>query len=394
MNRPIKQLMILFAASLLPVFLPGCTDVEPVYSTLSITVKPPPDQAGIDLTAVKVRAQAVDEPIFYETFPDVSGHAVLNVSPGRYTLLLSALYPEGFSVSASQSEFLALSAETTVFSFTLDLALSGGIIFRQIYYAGSKTLDGANYSKDQFLELYNNTDQVYYLDSLCVGTLAPANSTVSNNPWMGLDTLGLFQMTWMIPGKGTDYPLAPGESVVLAFNAVDHTARATSGLDLSRAHFGFYDEELPNHEKHPDVPALKRIFAGQGTAYTMSVHSPAPVIFRPVMGVARWLTDVERWQNYQPGSTSGLKYMHIHRSWILDGVECVQNPANALKRQPASVDAGFTWLRQGQNKGNAVVRKVKEILPSGRIIYSDTNNSTGDFLYDVPAAPTLTPLWK
>lgn len=386
--------MILFAASLLPVFLPGCTDVEPVYSTLSITVKPPPDQAGIDLTAVKVRAQAVDEPIFYETFPDVSGHAVLNVSPGRYTLLLSALYPEGFSVSASQSEFLALSAETTIFSFTLDLALSGGIIFRQIYYAGSKTLDGANYSKDQFLELYNNTDQVYYLDSLCVGTLAPANSTVSNNPWMGLDTLGLFQMTWMIPGKGTDYPLAPGESVVLAFNAVDHTARATSGLDLSRAHFGFYDEELPNHEKHPDVPALKRIFAGQGTAYTMSVHSPAPVIFRPVMGVARWLTDVERWQNYQPGSTSGLKYTHIHRSWILDGVECVQNPANALKRQPASVDAGFTWLRQGQNKGNAVVRKVKEILPSGRIIYSDTNNSTGDFLYDVPAAPILTPLWK
>lgn len=386
--------MILFAASLLPVFLPGCTDVEPVYSTLSITVKPPPDQAGIDLTAVKVRAQAVDEPIFYETFPDVSGHAVLNVSPGRYTLLLSALYPEGFSVSASQSEFLALSAETTIFSFTLDLALSGGIIFRQIYYAGSKTLDGANYSKDQFLELYNNTDQVYYLDSLCVGTLAPANSTVSNNPWMGLDTLGLFQMTWMIPGKGTDYPLAPGESVVLAFNAVDHTARATSGLDLSRAHFGFYDEELPNHEKHPDVPALKRIFAGQGTAYTMSVHSPAPVIFRPVMGVARWLADVERWQNYQPGSTSGLKYMHIHRSWILDGVECVQNPANALKRQPASVDAGFTWLRQGQNKGNAVVRKVKEILPSGRIIYSDTNNSTGDFLYDVPAAPILTPLWK
>ena len=386
--------MILFAASLLPVFLPGCTDVEPVYSTLSITVKPPPDQAGIDLTAVKVRAQAVDEPIFYETFPDVSGHAVLNVSPGRYTLLLSALYPEGFSVSASQSEFLALSAETTIFSFTLDLALSGGIIFRQIYYAGSKTLDGANYSKDQFLELYNNTDQVYYLDSLCVGTLAPANSTVSNNPWMGLDTLGLFQMTWMIPGKGTDYPLAPGESVVLAFNAVDHTARATSGLELSRAHFGFYDEELPNHEKHPDVPALKRIFAGQGTAYTMSVHSPAPVIFRPVMGVARWLADVERWQNYQPGSTSGLKYMHIHRSWILDGVECVQNPANALKRQPASVDAGFTWLRQGQNKGNAVVRKVKEVLPSGRIIYSDTNNSTGDFLYDVPAAPILTPLWK
>ncbi|MDD4920094.1 MAG: DUF4876 domain-containing protein [Bacteroidales bacterium] len=394
MNRPIKQLIVLFSASLLPVLLPGCLEVEPVYSTLSISVEPPREQAGIDLTVVKVRAQGVDEPVFYETFPDASGDAVLKVSPGRYTLLLSALYPEGFSVNASHPEFLALPSETTVFSFKLDLALSGGIIFRQVYYAGSKTFDGANYTKDQFLELYNNTDQVHYLDSLCVGALAPANSTVSNNPWMGRDTLGLFQMTWMIPGGGTDYPLAPGESVILAFNAVDHTARATSGLDLSRAHFGFYDEELPNHEKHPDVPALKRIFAGQGTAYTMSVHSPAPVIFRPVMGVARWLADVERWQKYQPGSTSGLKYIHIHRSWILDGVECVQNPANALKRQPASVDAGFTWLEQGQNKGNAVVRKVNEVLPGGRIIYSDTNNSAVDFLSDVPAAPILTPLWK
>ena len=299
MKRPGKILPVLFAAILLPVLLQGCLEVEPAYSALSVTVQPPDEQTGIDLTQVKIRAQGVDEPVFYEMYPDASGKARLEVSPGRYTMLLSALYPEGFSVSASYPEFLALPMETTDFTFTLDLALSGGIIFRQIYYAGSKTFEGANYTKDQFLELYNNTDQVYYLDSLCVGALAPANSTVSNNPWMGSDTVGLFQMTWMIPGHGTDYPLAPGQSVVLALNAIDHTARATSGLDLSHAHFGFYDEELPNHEKHPDVPALKRIFAGQGTAYSMSVHSPAPVIFRPVMGVARWLADVESWQNYQ-----------------------------------------------------------------------------------------------
>jgi len=393
MKRPGKILPVLFAAILLPVLLQGCLEVEPAYSALSVTVQPPDEQTGIDLTQVKIRAQGVDEPVFYEMYLDASGKARLEVSPGRYTMLLSALYPEGFSVSASYPEFLALPMETTDFTFTLDLALSGGIIFRQIYYAGSKTFEGANYTKDQFLELYNNTDQVYYLDSLCVGALAPANSTVSNNPWMGSDTVGLFQMTWMIPGHGTDYPLAPGQSVVLALNAIDHTARATSGLDLSHAHFGFYDEELPNHEKHPDVPALKRIFAGQGTAYSMSVHSPAPVIFRPVMGVARWLADVESWQNYQPGSTSGMKYMHIHRSWILDGVECVQNPANALKRQPTSVDAGFIWLQQGPNLGNAVVRKVQEVLPGGRIVYSDTNNSSADFLSDVPAEPILKPLW-
>ena len=394
MNKEKIHILRLLAIMVMAGLWTGCLQVEPQYSTINVSVQPPDEQPGIDLTAVKIRVQGVDEPVYYQTVADASGNAVLQVSPGRYTLLVSALYAEGFSVSASHPEFLALPSETSDFSLRLDLALSGGIIFRQIYYAGSRTFEGANYTKDQFLELYNNTDQVYYLDSLCIGALAPANSTVSNNPWAGRDTVGLFQMTWMIPGYGTDYPLGPGESVVLAFNAVDHSARCTSGLDLSKAHFGFYDEALPNHEKHPDVPALKRIFAGQGTAYTMSVHSPAPVIFRPVMGVARWLEDVKTWQNYQPGSTSGMKYMHIHRSWILDGVECVQNPANALKRQPTSVDAGFIWLQQGPNKGTAVIRKIKETLDDGRIIYNDTNNSADDFIADIPAAPVLTPLWK
>ncbi|MDD2642473.1 MAG: DUF4876 domain-containing protein [Bacteroidales bacterium] len=375
------------------VLLTGCLQAVPDFATVKIKILAPSQQPGMDLTRVPVRIRSVVEPVYYECYPDAQGNAVAEVSPGRYFILVSASFPEGFSVSATADEFIILASETSDFSLQLDLALSGGIIFRQIYYAGSKTFEGANYTKDQFLELYNNSDGIQYLDSLCIGALAPVNSTTSNNPWAGRDVLGLFQMTWMIPGDGDDYPLAPGESVVLAFNAIDHSARCTSGLDLSKAHFGFYDEALSGHEKHPNVVALKRIFAGQGTAYTMSVHSPAPVIFRPVMGVRKWLEDVATWQAYQPGSTSGLIYMHLDRSWILDGVECVQGPSNALKRQPSSVDAGYVYLREGQNKGNAVVRKVKEVLEDDRIIYQDTNNSAEDFVSDVPASPILKTLW-
>jgi hypothetical protein len=64
-----------------------------------------------------------------------------------------------------------------------------------------------------------------------------------------------------------------------------------------------------------------------------------------------------------------------------------------LKRQPSSVDAGYVYLREGQNKGNAVVRKVKEVLEDDRIIYQDTNNSAEDFVSDVPASPILKTLW-
>ncbi|HPV88328.1 MAG TPA: DUF4876 domain-containing protein, partial [Bacteroidales bacterium] len=40
------------------------------------------------------------------------------------------------------------------------------------------------------------------------------------------------------------------------------------------------------------------------------------------------------------------------------------------------------------------MRKIKETLNDGRIVYSDTNNSADDFMADTPAAPILNPLWK
>lgn len=374
--------------------LSGCMlTAQPDKVTVTVQVVAPSQRPSIDYTQVEIRLQSVTEPLYYKAFADAQGRALLEVTPGRYTLLAAGVYEEGFTVSAAQSEFLALAQQPLSFTMALDLALSGGLIIKQIYYAGSKTPEGANYTKDQFIELYNNADAVLYLDSLCVGALAPANGTVSSNPWTGLDHVGLFQMTWMIPGSGSDYPLQPGESVVLALNAIDHSARCTSGLDLSKAHFGFYDEALSGHEKHPDVTPLRRIFAGQGTAYTFSVHSPAPVIFRPIMGVQAWLDDPGTWQSYQPGSTSGLIYMHIDRSWILDGVECAQSPSGATKRQPTAVDASYTYLHNGQNLGNAVVRRVQEVTADGRVIYMDTNNSAQDFETDAPATPTLIPLW-
>ncbi|MDD4828472.1 MAG: hypothetical protein PHR97_07435, partial [Bacteroidales bacterium] len=205
------------------VLLTGCLQAVPDFATVKIKILAPSQQPGMDLTRVPVRIRSVVEPVYYECYPDAQGNAVAEVSPGRYFILVSASFPEGFSVSATADEFIILASETSDFSLQLDLALSGGIIFRQIYYAGSKTFEGANYTKDQFLELYNNSDGIQYLDSLCIGALAPVNSTTSNNPWAGRDVLGLFQMTWMIPGDGDDYPLAPGESVVLAFNAIDHS---------------------------------------------------------------------------------------------------------------------------------------------------------------------------
>jgi hypothetical protein len=174
-------------------------------------------------------------------------------------------------------------------------------------------------------------------------------------------------------------------------NAIDHNGRGTSGLNFSKAHFGIYHPSLSGHEIVPGVPAMERIISAQGTAYSVSVSSPALVIFRPSMGVRAWLDDANQWKRYTPGQTSGTEYWYIAKEWILDGVECSNGPTTLnVKRLPLSVDAGFTYVSTGSNSGRAVRRKVDQVLPD-RIVYQDTNNSSADFEINVIPNPRIKP---
>ncbi len=366
-------------------------------TTLRIKAVLPLDYANADLTNVPVLVQNKNMPVSYQKNFDANGVVEFKVEPGRYSASVSIRTNVGI-INGLNSDIL-LTEDGVVdenhqvadsVGINLEIAIPGGIIFREVYYGGTKTANGADYSKDQYFELYNNTEYNMYLDSLCFGAIAPANGQSNTFSWQGKDTIALFSMVWMVPGTGQDYPLGPGESAVIAMNAIDHTGRCLSNLDLSKAHFGIYYPGL-NHEKAPDVPAMVRIIAAQGTAYSVSISSPAVVIFRPSMGVKNYLNNPAKWDRYEPGKTSGTKYWHIAKNWIFDGVECANGPTLNVKRLPVSVDAGFTYLHGGNHSGKVVTRKVQETLPDGRVVYQDTNNSTVDFNTDVAPSPHLKP---
>ncbi|MCL2098072.1 MAG: DUF4876 domain-containing protein [Bacteroidales bacterium] len=368
-----------------------------VFTFKIIAALPEDFTLDVDMTKISVRIQSREKPVTYQQFLEEDGTALFTVEPGRYSATISSRTPDGI-FNGLESEFLLTtygvvgadkSDVSNSLTINLEVAAPGGLIFREIYYVGSQTQLGSNYSRDIYVELYNNTDQDILLDSLCFGAIYPANGISSTFNWVGMDTIAIFQMLWMFPGTGQDYPLGPGESAVIAQNAIDHTGLCTSNLNLSKAHFGIYDPLLTGHEKHPDVPAMIRIVDGQGSAYSLSVNSPAVVVFRPAMGVRAYLNDEDKWLRYQPGSTSGTRYWHIAKSWILDGVDCSNGPTINVKRFPVSVDAGFAYT-VGSYSGRCVRRKVEEVLPD-RIVYQDTNNSSEDFEMTVIPSPRLRP---
>ena len=401
MRRLFPILLILALAGCLRNEVSDPARVGDGAARLKITLSSP-DLATIPLDEVTIKIQNKERPFSYSAHPGADGVAELLLQPGKYDVLASSVFPDlGVAVSGSEPDFLLsekgiISEDGAVaapeLSIVLNVSTPGELVFREIYYHGCVTLEGASYTKDTYLEIYNNTGahgRTLYLDSLCIAALYPANSTTGSNAWAGRDTIPVFQMIWMFPGDGHTYALAPGESaVVAAIAAVDHSGRCTSGLNLSKAHFGCYDEALPKHEIAAGVTPMVMYMTGQGTAWALSIHSPAVVLFKPSMGMAKYMEDAATWERYAPGESSGTRYRHIAKEWILDGVDCADSPSASIKRLPASIDASYVWMRSSHYSGKCISR-VLSFTEDGIDFYSDTNNSAEDFIPDQTPEPRL-----
>ena len=398
MKRPI---ILCFALLLLAL---SCYREEPVVARLDVQLRLDNTEVAVDLTELEVRLQNKGADFTYTAHPDASGQVSFEVQPGKYDVVASAWFKSTrIAVNGASEEFILTAdglydAQGTLraplLEIPLHVAVPNPLIIREAYFHGSSTLEGANYTKDTYIELYNNAGpggQTVYLDSLCLATVFPYNSTTGNNAWAGRDTIPIAQMYWMFPGDGHTYPLAPGESAVVAcIAAVDHGGRATSGLPLQKAHFGCWSEILPRHEIAAGVVPMVLNMTGQGNQWAISIHSPAFVVFKPAMGVAAYQSQAAIWEDFEPGKSSGSKYWHIDKAWILDGVECVDSPSSAIKRLPGTVDASYVWMRSGHYSGKCVTRRL-DFTADGIEVFMDTNNSDADFIPDSPLNPRLKP---
>jgi hypothetical protein len=284
-------------------------------------------------------------------------------------------------------------------SISVDGSIVSPLIFKEIYFCGMKPW----YFHDQFYELYNNSDSKLYLDGIYFANLTPNTATKKLPVWPTEDgnKYCYGERVWKFPGNGTDYPLEPGESCIIAQYAVNHKLaiyNPNSPVDLSSAEFEFN----MNNPNYPDQPAydMQHVFyngkAEKGSIpfYLTSVFGGAYVIFQIPKGV-----------DWDPVNNSSLKtsdlsssyvqyYAKIPRRYILDGVEAGQNATMiSAKRVPQVVDAGMVYVG-ATYCGLGVARKIatdangnKLTNANGTYKMQDTNNSTNDF--DMGVVPQI-----
>lgn len=243
----------------------------------------------------------------------------------------------------------------------LEVALNsvyGGspLVINEIYASGP-TGSGL-YFHDKYIEIFNQSDSVVYLDQVLV-------ALVYSSSYLGLNYVNDPQYVhsiniWMFPGSGHDYPLNPGQYTVCAEDAIDHRTNAPNSVDLSRSGFEFYKDDAPDID-NVKIPNMVRIFQNAGNDWLLGGETGGVVIARLDRSLLKTYDD----------------QMLIPYTAILDGVEYMKDPSKLDKKMVnPSIDAGATGGIQFYT-GKSMERVIIHTTGGDKLL--DNGNSSLDF---------------
>jgi len=395
-----KYLLILFAS----LALTGCDaykDLKDAEDITSISVHVSLDFNIENVTEVKdlkLKLDNYDEDIHYEKTINDDEVDISGIMPGIYTINVTGA---AFDNESNEYHINGSAVNEPLFQNenTLNLDVKGQeispLVFKELYYACSKTPLNKSYIYDQYYEVYNNSSRELYLDGIHFANLYPNRASTTLPLWPeedGNDYVYAIRV-WKFPGSGQDYPLKPGESCIIATFAVNHqqdSYNPNSPIDISGADFEFYMDNVsyPNQA----APDMAHVFyegkaeKGKLKQYQTSVFGGAYVIFQIPEGETWDPVNDPRMHTRDLSTTKATLYAKIPIRYVLDAVETIDNESmmNA-KRLPGILDTGITWVGATYS-GLGVTRKIslgEDGLPvqreNGAYIYQDTNNSTDDF---------------
>ncbi len=308
---------------------------------------------------------------------------VPDVIPGIYTITASSEMNHGgftynYSGNAVNIDLVSDNKQVTI---DVGASKSGALVMKEIYYCGSKTPTGGSYFRDQFYEIYNNSEEVQNVKGLCIGILNPLTATANLPSWPGEDASNYVYAStiWQVP-EDQDYLLNPGESIIIAQMADDHqksNLNPNSPVNLLSAEFETFVRTSSFVNDNPAINMYMAFWPSPTPQWLTTVFGGAFVIYFPLQTIDP--------NNYISPIGSTSKNYKISIEEVVDAVELVGNPNQVqLKRMPSVLDAGAATVG-GTYLSKSVARRIKTTLSDGRIIYYDTNNSSDDFeVMDTP----------
>ena len=265
---------------------------------------------------------------------------------------------------------------------------------------------------DQYITIYNPSKQTLYLDSMAIVTnqidprvileFAPGDNFI--NSYYGVNSIMCF------PGKGKDFPVKPGQTIVIANYAVDHAKtfkkyledngenlKEYEGydqfLDLTKADF----EWSPSTDKNnnPNVPDLMPISSGRAMATVAEAVGLALVRlpWSPATFAQFEKRDAEA--DKKSKVKNPIHYINVTNTHLKDFlaveipfnkvVDCMTIcPRKRFQMRPSKLDKGFLGVNEEDfsSYNNENILKVMGLSLQRKFDgkgFVDTDNTTTDF---------------
>ncbi len=312
---------------------------------------------------IRVILTDYDESHLYRT--DASGYLYLaNIRLGHYLIQAEKQYENLNRVGSLDIE---LSAPNTEYVDTIFVTIESlaGIVINEIYYCGPE--NSGRFYNDQYIELYNNSDEVHYLDGLIIAKVKPKSQA---------DDKFLTIYSYRFPSEGTSYPVAPGQFVLIAQTARDYIADGLeNSIDLSIADWEFYDEASNDVDNAAvkNLPRMATVKDEGSNDFYMNLYAGEICLIK-----VDYEEQIEIFYEYYTsfdGNTIIYEYYQYPFKCVLDGVS-YRKDFSYEKTFDELIDRGFAGYKIDRYSGRSIERHAPGFGTPGY----DTNNSAFDFV--------------
>lgn len=305
------------------------------------------------------------------------------------TLYVPELMKDGFLEVLYYDRFKEI-VETDEFDEPIG---SKGLVITEIFFTGTTTPEAKQYGDDQYVKIGNNGDEVIYLDGYVFGEtefMSVDKQDYTPDLMSQYVTLGAI---YAFPGNGTDYPLQPGEEVLVAVSAINHKEINPNSFDLTVADFEFSDaSENPDFQDtdNPNVPNMVNWYDYSASYWAMHNRGfKSYVLAKPEMTAEEFVTNnlYTYVYTFSFGEYSfdmdGEAYK-LPNSWVVDAVGLSVAAEWQWNVLSPTLDSG--WAHCGSVDHDMTRYNKSVIRMKDGDKWVDTNNSTADFLSDAPAS--------
>ena len=249
------------------------------------------------------------------------------------------------------------------------------------------------YQYGGFLELYNNADTTVYLDGLIIARGFELASDYPNFPCALFvsstnDPAGIWiRLIQKFPGTGREYPVAPGQTIVIATDAIDHRPLDRYGIDLRSADFEFTGQPDVNNPAVPNMVDMSLFNLDHGLRW-------APLA---VVAVLALPADVDSLPRGRPSPKSSSEWVRLPREGMLDVLWIRSNYAGSEYAEcPRLVHSNFDREGAAMRGTNEVVevdfsvsRRALPELVNGRQVLQHTRTGNADFIRTIRNPATI-----